>query len=142
MQTAVNEQYIEFGIQQEKYAIRIQEIQEIVKMQEITPVPSMNSFVKGVINLRGKIIPVISLRRLFDLPDAEYTRSSRMIVVYHMDETIGIEVDYVNKVTRFPDVQLPGDQVGSVTGRYFAGIGMSDHGLTGILQLNDLLLQE
>lgn len=142
MQATGKEQYVEFGIETEQYAIRIQDIHEVIKIQEITPIPNMRDYVKGVINLRGKIVPVISLRSLFGLMDAEYTKTSRIIVVHHQDEAIGIIVDYVNKVTTFSDIQLPPERVGGVTGRYFTGIGVSDSGLVGILRLDELLLYE
>lgn len=142
MQATGKEQYVEFGIETEQYAIRIQDIHEVIKIQEITPIPNMRDYVKGVINLRGKIVPVISLRSLFGLMDAEYTKTSRIIVVHHQDEAIGIIVDYVNKVTTFSDIQLPPERVGGVTGRYFTGIGVSDNGLVGILRLDELLLYE
>lgn len=136
------EQYVEFGIENEQYAIRIQDIHEIIKIQNITPIPNMKNFVKGVINLRGTIVPVISLRCLFDMAEAEVTKSSRIVVVHHHEEAIGIMVDYVNKVTTFSDIQLPPERVGGVTGGFFTGIGVADHGLVGILQLSEVLLHE
>lgn len=142
MQVTGKEQYVEFGIETEQYAIRIQDIHEVIKIQEITPIPNMRDYVKGVINLRGRIVPVISLRSLFGLMDAEHTKTSRIIVVHHQDEAIGIIVDYVNKVTTFSDIQLPPERVGGVNGRYFTGIGVSDNGLVGILRLDELLLYE
>lgn len=142
MQVTGKEQYVEFGIENEQYAIRIQEIHEIIRMQEISPIPNMKEFVKGVINLRGKIVPVISLRYLFDMAEKEATKSSRIVVVHHQEEAIGIIVDYVNKVTTFSDIQLPPERVGGVNGGYFTGIGVADNGLVGILQLSEVLLHE
>ncbi|WP_106768638.1 chemotaxis protein CheW [Paenibacillus faecalis] len=142
MQVTGKEQYVEFGIENEQYAIRIQEIHEIIRMQEITPIPNMREFVKGVINLRGTIVPVISLRCLFDMAEAEATKSSRIVVVHHQEEAVGIIVDYVNKVTTFSDIQVPPDRFDGVNGGYFTGIGVSDKGLVGILQLSEVLLHE
>ncbi|MEB3100802.1 chemotaxis protein CheW [Ferviditalea candida] len=136
------EQYIEFGIAKEKYAIRIEDIQEIIKKQEITEVPNTRPYVKGVINLRGKIVPILSLRHLFGLPEEEYSRSTRVIVVNHVEETVGIIVDYVNKVATYPDIQPPPDRVGSIHGANFTGVGLSETGLVGILKLDQVLVQE
>ena len=142
MQATLQEQYIEFGIENEQYAIRIQDIHEIIKMQNITQVPNVMHYVKGVINLRGKIVPVLSLRSLFGLPESDYSKSSRIVVVNHKEDTIGIIVDRVNKVTTFSDIQPPPERIGGINGNYFAGIGFVNNGLVGILKLEYVLLRE
>jgi purine-binding chemotaxis protein CheW len=142
MQAAPYEQYIEFDIEKEQYAIRIRDIHEIIKIQDITPIPNVTPYVKGVINLRGKIVPVISLRNMFGFQEKEYSRTTRIIVVHHMEDTVGIIVDRVNQVTTFSDVQLPPERVGGVDGNYFVGIGITNNGLVGILKLDEVLLRE
>ncbi|QMV41967.1 chemotaxis protein CheW [Cohnella cholangitidis] len=142
MQAAQYEQYIEFDIEKEQYAIRIRDIHEIIKIQDITPIPNVTPYVKGVINLRGKIVPVISLRNMFGFQEKEYSRTTRIIVVHHMEDTVGIIVDRVNQVTTFSDVQLPPERVGGVDGNYFVGIGITNNGLVGILKLDEVLLRE
>ncbi|WP_438348543.1 chemotaxis protein CheW [Paenibacillus sp. FA6] len=136
------EQYIEFVIEEEQYAIHIQDIHEIIKIQDITQIPSVTSYVEGVINLRGKIVPVISLRKFFGLVDKEYSRTTRIIVVHHQEDTVGIIVDRVNKVTTFSDIQAPPERIGSIDGTYFVGIGVTNIGLVAILKLNEILLHE
>lgn len=140
MQATAQEQYVEFGIEGERYAIRIHDIHEIIKLQDITPIPNAARYVKGVINLRGKIVPVISLRSLFELPDKEYTKATRIIVVHHREDTVGVIVDRVNKVTQFADMQPPPSRVGGINGSFFAGIGLTDSGLVGVLKLDEVLL--
>ncbi|CAH1206778.1 Chemotaxis protein CheW [Paenibacillus plantiphilus] len=142
MQATGQEQYIEFAIEKEQYAIRIQDIHEIIKIQDITAIPNVTPYVKGVINLRGKIVPVISLRKLFELPDKDHSRTTRIIVVHHREDTVGIIVDRVNKVATFSDIQLPPERVGGVDGNYFVGIGITVGGLVGILKLDEVLLRE
>lgn len=142
MQGTGLDQYIEFGIGNEQYAIRIQDIHEIIKLQDITEIPNALSYVKGVINLRGKIVPVISLRCLFHLEDHKHSKSTRIIVVHHKEEKIGIIVDRVNKVTTFSDIQSPPDRVGGNDGSLFSGIGLTNGGLVGILKLDEVLLYE
>lgn len=142
MQVTGKEQYVEFGIQHEQYAIRIEDILEIIKVQDITPLPSTREFVKGVINLRGTIIPVISLRCLLGMAEQEETKTSRIIVIQHQEEILGMSVDYVNKVITFRDIQLPPEQWGGIRSSYFTGIGVIEHRLVSILQLDEVLLQE
>jgi len=142
MNSASTEQHIEFGIGDESYAIRISDIHEIIKMQEITDIPNCRSYVQGVINLRGRIIPVLSLRSLFGLNPDTATKSTRIIVVTHLEESVGIIVDKVSKVTTFADIQVPPDRVGGLNGNYFTGIGLTSSGLVGILKLDEVLLYE
>ncbi|CAG7648659.1 Chemotaxis protein CheW [Paenibacillus solanacearum] len=142
MQGTGFDQYIEFGIANEQYAIRIQDIHEIIKLQDITEIPNVLPYVRGVINLRGKIVPVISLRSLFRMEDQSYSKQTRIIVVHHKDEKIGIVVDRVNKVTTFSDIQPPPERVGGNEGHMFTGIGLTQSGLVGILQLDEVLLHE
>jgi len=136
------EQYVEFGIEREQYAIRIQDIHEIIKMQEITHIPGVMPYVKGVINLRGKIVPVLSLRELFGMEEQPCTKQTRIVVVNHVEDTVGIVVDHVNKVTTFNDIQAPQGRFGGLDSRLFAGIGLAGGGLVGILQLEEVLLRD
>jgi purine-binding chemotaxis protein CheW len=142
MQVTDQEQFVEFGIDNEQYAIRIQDIYEIIKMQQITQIPNAMPYVKGVINLRGKIVPVISLRYLFGLADKESSKTTRIVVVHHREDSIGIIVDRVNKVTTFSDVQPPPEHVGGIDGNFFTGIGLTADGLVGILKLDEVLVNE
>jgi purine-binding chemotaxis protein CheW len=142
VQVTEQEQYIEFVIESEQYAIRIEDIHEIIKMQSITQIPNVMHYVKGVINLRGKIVPVISLRNLFNLDEKEHSKNTRIVVVHHQEEAVGIIVDRVNKVTTFSDIQQPPDRVAGIDGNFFVGIGLTEGGLAGILQLDQVLLHE
>lgn len=142
MQASEHEQYIEIGIGKEKYALKIHDIHEIIKMQAITEIPNSRSYMKGVINLRGKIVPIISLRYLFGLPEETYTKSTRIVVVNHIEDTVGIIVDEVNKVTTLAEIQPPPERVGGVSGTYFVGIGFTESGLVGVLRLDQVLIHE
>ncbi len=137
------EQYIQFNIGQEKYAIAISDIHEIIKTQDITELPNVLPYIRGVINLRGKIVPVISLRTLFGMEAEVYSKHTRIIVVNHIEETVGIIVDHVDKVTTFADIQPPPDRVGGVNGTYFTGIGIVEgDGIVGLLKLDQVLIRE
>ncbi|MDF2937714.1 MAG: cheW-2 2 [Paenibacillaceae bacterium] len=142
MAAVQQDQYIEMTVGDENYAIKIEDIHEIIKMQAITDLPHSKYYVKGIINLRGMVVPVISLRNLFGLPDEAYTKATRIVVVHHQEEAVGIIVDQVNKVTTYPEVQPPPVQIGSVNGAFFSGIGLRGQHLVGILKLDEVLLQE
>ncbi|OBR63235.1 chemotaxis protein CheW [Paenibacillus oryzae] len=135
-------QYVQFGIGNESYAIKIAEVHEIITMQDITEIPNCQFYVKGVINLRGKIIPVISLRSLFSLQDQPYSKATRIIVVHHQEEAVGLIVDRVHKVARYEDIQPPLERIGGINGAYFTGIGVSDKELVGILKIDEVLLRK
>ncbi|MEK8133154.1 chemotaxis protein CheW [Paenibacillus filicis] len=139
MSTFLQEQYIELMLGEEHYAIRIQDIDEIIRMKTITDIPGSLPHVKGVINLRNKITPVISLRTLFRLPDVEATKTTRIIVVRHQGESIGIIVDQVHKVSTYSDIVPPPEQVGGVSGARFSGIGLREGCLVGILNMTEVL---
>ncbi len=142
MERVGSEQYVEFSIGNESYAICISEIHEIIRMLEITEIPNSQAYVRGVINLRGKIVSVISLRSLFDMPADSMSKSTRIVVVNHREDSVGIIVDRVNKVTTFGDIQAPPERVGGINGTYFTGIGLGSNQLVGILKLDEVLLRE
>jgi purine-binding chemotaxis protein CheW len=142
MATVQQDQYIEMTVGAEAYAVRIEEIQEIIKMQTVTEIPHCKPYVKGVINLRGKVVPIISFRNLFGMPEEPFTKATRIVVVKHQEEAVGIIVDQVNKVTTFPDIQSPPEHVGGVSGAYFLGIGLREQKLVGILKLDEVLLRD
>ncbi|MBJ6360284.1 chemotaxis protein CheW [Paenibacillus sp. GCM10012307] len=132
-------QYVEFGMGSESYAILISDIHEIIRMQAITEIPDGPLYMKGVINLRGNIVPVISLRNLFMMEEAPYGKTTRIIVIKHREDALGIIVDRVNKVVRFQDIQTPLLQGGEMYGARISGIGIGPDMLVGILKLDELL---
>ncbi len=91
-------QYLPFALGAESFAVDILKVQEIKSWVAITPLPNMPSDVRGVINLRGSVVPVIDLRRRFHMPDIELTKYSVIIVVRVADKTVGLVVDSVSDV--------------------------------------------
>jgi len=134
------DQYIECVVDGRGYGIKISDIQEIIRVQDITEVPGGRSYVKGVINLRGVIVPIVSLRKWFGLRDDVVTKTTRFVILKSGGESAGIIVDKVNKVTTFTAIHPPPDKVGSMGGAYLTGIGQSSTGLIGILNLRDFVL--
>ena len=99
-------QVVTFQLSNEHYGINIQNVQEIILIGQITSIPEVPSFVEGLINLRGKVIPVIDLRRRFGLTAGDYGENTRIIVTNTSQRTIGLVVDEVHEVLR-----LDGDQI-------------------------------
>lgn len=129
----------------EIYGVPIRQIQEIVGMSVVTRVPGLPSFVSGVINLRGKIIPVLDLRRRFGLPEqtaeADVSRSSRIVVVEIAGQTAGLEVDSVHKVVLLPPdaIEPVPHAIGATGGEYFSGVGKVEKGLIILLDIDKVL---
>ncbi len=134
-------QYIEVEVDSEKYAVSIMDIHEIIKPPTLTIVPNSSDIILGVINLRGKIITIVSLRSVFGMPRLPISKQTRVIVVNMGDEMIGILVDRVNQVTRYSDIQAPPDHLQQAHKGLIAGIGQSNEGLVSILDL-DLIFSE
>lgn len=134
------DQYIVIELGTEEYALKISEVYEIIKMQKITAIPNSRAFLEGVTNIRGKIVPIISLRKRFQLGETSVIHKARIVVVNHNEEMIGIVVDGVNQVIKFSDIQPSTEIVSGVDGSYFQGIGQSEEGLIGILNLEHVLV--
>jgi len=114
------DQYIVIELGTEKYALKISEVYEIIKMQKITAVPNSKAFLEGVTNIRGKIVPIVSLRKRFRLGETLVVHKTRIVVVNHHGEMIGIVVDGVNRVLKFSDIQPSAEIVSGVDQQLFS----------------------
>ncbi|WP_334072965.1 MULTISPECIES: chemotaxis protein CheW [Paenibacillus] len=133
---------IVFKLGHEEYGIEVDKVQTIERMMPITRVPKTFSFVKGVINLRGVVIPVIDLRGRFGLPEAEYTDQSRIIIVAANEMEVGFIVDSANDVIDLDSesIDTPPDVVGGVKAKYLQGVArLSDERLLVMLNLSEVL---
>lgn len=137
-------QLVSFVVGAEEYAIPILAVQEINRMMAITRVPQSPPFVEGVINLRGKVIPVVDLRKRFGMPVNESTGDERIIVVEVQGETearvIGFTVDKVNRVLRIgSDIVEPAPAMAcGADSEYVMGVGKLEEGLLILLSLDKL----
>ncbi|RMH09568.1 MAG: chemotaxis protein CheW [Nitrospirae bacterium] len=133
-------QVVSFDIGTEEYAVDILAVQEIIRMVEITKVPKAPYYVEGVINLRGKVIPIIDLRLRFGLPPAERTKETRIVVVDVSDIILGLIVDSVTEVIRIPSSLIEPPPNGKQGGAEFhKGIGRINGRLLILLDLDRLL---
>ena len=132
---------VTFHLAKEEYGVEIGSVQEIIRATDITPVPGAPSHVTGVINLRGKIIPVVDLRR-FRLPASEASDQQRIVVVELGEKRLGMLVDSVSQVIRVPAdvVEAIPEEATSGDDNYIKGVGKLDGRLIIILDLNRSLL--
>jgi len=137
-------QLVGFSLGDEEYGLDIRKIQEINRMTEITWVPRTPEFVMGVINLRGKVIPVINLRKRFGLPSKERTKDTRIIIVEIKDRVVGILVDSVSEVIRIPDstIEPAPDIVMGIDTQYIDGIDKLRDKLLILLNIDKVLSRE
>lgn len=101
-------QYLTFMLKGQFYGVPIATVREINRVSDITPVPQTPHFVAGVINLRGKVIPVVNLRQKFELPKVPYDRETCIIVIEGTDGQVGMIVDSVSAVVELTDAQIEG----------------------------------
>ncbi len=136
--------YLSFHLDKEEYAIDIRFVTEIIGIQKITDLPDMPVFVKGVINLRGKVIPVIDVRLRFGLPERSYDERTCIVVVNLQQLTVGLIVDSVNEVMDIPQNQIdpPPAMQNGVKSRYVQGLGKVNEHVKIILDANKLLFEE
>lgn len=136
--------FLTFILGDEVYGIEIQYVTEIIGIQPITGVPEVPDFVKGIINLRGKIIPVIDVRAKFRKPEIEYNDRTCIIVVDIKDVSVGLIVDNVAEVLSIQDENIvpPPDVKTGFTNRYIKGIGKVDNEVKLLLDCNRLLSDE
>jgi len=134
-------QLVSFKIGAEEFGIDILKVNEIIRMMSITKVPNAPSFVDGVVNLRGRVIPVINLRAKLVLPRKEYDRNSRIIVVELNTKTIGFIVDEVSEVLRIPVniTEKPPEMVSGINAAYITAIGKLEDRLLILLDLERIL---
>lgn len=134
-------QFVAFSVNDQQYAIRIEQIQEIVILDQVTPVPQVTDHVEGVTNLRGSIIPVINLRKRFGLQTKPADAETRTIVVNVDDRTMGCTVDQVSQVIRVADsaIRPAPDAVTSDGADYVSGFIKLGDSLAIILDIVQLL---
>lgn len=137
-------QLVSFTVGKELFAVDILSVQEINRMMELTNVPQTPPGVEGVINLRGRIIPVLDLRVQFGLPPSALNENSRIVVVEVQGNTIGFIVDSVHEVMRIDrSIIEPTPQLtSSIDSSYVAGVAKLDEDLIILLNLDNLLSPE
>jgi len=133
---------IVFALGSEEYGIEVDKVRTIERMSPITRVPKTPAFVKGVINLRGVVLPIIDLRGRFGLPETEATENTRIIMVSVGDIEVGFVVDAANDVMDIDSdsIDSPPEVVGGIRAKYLQGVAkIEDNRLLIMLNLSEVL---
>ena len=134
-------EYLAFSLGGEEYAVNILQVQEIRAYERVTRIANMPAFIKGVMNLRGAVVPVVDLRVRFNVGAAEYNASTIVIVINIGPRTIGMVVDGVSDVVAIKASELrPAPQIaGVLTAEFLEGVAILDKRMLIIVDINGLM---
>lgn len=140
----MKDMYLTFRLGDEDYGIEIRYVTEIVGIQRITEVPDMPHFIKGVVNLRGQVIPVMDVRLRFSMDVRDYDERTCVVVVNLRDSLIGLVVDTVNEVRTIPEdnVSPPPKVASTESTRYIHGMGKVGDEVKILLDVSRLLFED
>jgi purine-binding chemotaxis protein CheW len=134
------DRYLTFSLDSESYGISITNVIEIIGIQPVTEMPGLPGYIKGVINLRGRIIPVIDARLRFNKALREYNDRTCIIIVELRDNLIGLIVDHVSEVLTIPDSEIvEPPNINKNINRYINGIGKVDSEVKLLLDLEKFI---
>lgn len=126
-------QLVSFNLDKEEYGVEVLKVREIIRMNNITHMPNTPHYVEGIINLRGKVIPIISMRKKFGLMEAEHNSNTRIMIMDIAGELMGFIVDAVSEVIRISGAEIqPSPSV--------AGGGIDQDCIAGVINLPERLL--
>jgi len=130
-----------FRLKDDLYAVDIMRIKEIIRPQKLTPLPQAPSFIDGIINLRGAVIPVVDLRKRFGMPARELSISTRLLIVRLSGQTLGLVVDDVTEVATIPvtDIKPPPAVSDGIIVNHLLGVCLSGDNLVMLLDIDRLL---
>jgi purine-binding chemotaxis protein CheW len=137
-------QLVTFRLKDETYGINVMQVQEVLRVTEIAPVPGAPSYVLGIVNLRGNVVTVIDTRTRFGLPMTELDDSSRIVIIESEQQVVGILVDSVAEVVELRQSVIDSaPNVGNdESSRYIQGVASRDDDLLIVVDLNKLLTDE
>lgn len=134
-------QFISFTVGEEEYGLDLARVREVIRPREITRLPRAPSFVRGIINLRGDVIPIFDLRDKFSLPPRDEDENTRVIVVEVEQRYVGMVVDTASQVVRIPvaDIDPPPAMLGGFRQEHLGGIGKLEKRLVILLNVDRIL---
>jgi purine-binding chemotaxis protein CheW len=133
-------QVVSFKVGNEEFGIDILRVHEIIRLQELTRVPNSPEFVDGVINLRGKVIPAIALRKRLGLPAQPYDKDTRIVVLEVQNMVLGFIVDSVSEVLRIPATTVvPPPRLGEIEREFVCGVGKLEDRLLILLDVDQIM---
>lgn len=137
------DKYLSFLIHGQRYAFSIKTVKEIISVQHITSVPEFPEYAKGVINVRGDVIPVIDLRVMFGFPETQYTAKTCIIIINYTDSYVGYIVDNVSDVAELPQNKIsPTPQISYKKTRYVSGVGKDGNDIIILIDTEKLVTKE
>ena len=133
-----------FKLVHEKYGVDISVVYEIIRMQPITMVPEAPFFVEGIINLRGRVIPVVDMRKRFGLPSAEHDKDNRIMVLDSAGQCVGIIIDSITEVLRISSdaIEPPSSIISSTASDFLRGIAKNGNDMIILLDMEQVLQKE
>lgn len=139
--TADSGQFLTFTLKNEEYGIEILKVQEIKGFSKITPIPNAPTFVRGVMNLRGTVVPIIDLRARFSMSEKDYDQFTVIIVVNVGSRVVGLVVDTVSDVLNIPtdSIAEPPELTGSGDGSCITGMGKLGERIIMLLDIGRLV---
>jgi purine-binding chemotaxis protein CheW len=133
-------QIVSFKVGTEEFGLDILRVQEIIRLQDLTRVPNSPDFVDGVINLRGKVIPIIALRKRFGLEEQAHDKETRIVVLEVQNMVLGFIVDSVSEVLRIPaDTVVPPPRLGKIEREFVSGVGKLQDRLLILLDVDRIM---
>lgn len=137
-------QIVVFNLDNSYYGVHILQVQEIIKMTEITKLPNTPDFVEGIVNLRGNIIPVMDLRKRFRLKALDINENWKILILKAEDVKFGVMVDQISEVEKISVdiIETPPKVVGGVNGDFISGIAKTNQRLLILLDIEKILTIE
>ncbi|MCP4283754.1 MAG: purine-binding chemotaxis protein CheW [Gammaproteobacteria bacterium] len=137
-------QLVTFRLKDETYGINVMQVQEVLRVTEIAPVPGAPPYVLGIINLRGNVVTVMDTRGRFGLPAGDIDDSTRVVIIESEKQVIGMLVDSVAEVVdlRASEIDSAPNVGNEENSRYIQGVATRDHELLIVVDLNQLLSEE
>lgn len=137
-------QWVTFKLDGETYGVNVMEVQEVLRVTDIAPVPGAPAYVLGIINLRGNVVSVIDTRRRFGLPTTENTDATRIVIIESGGQTVGIRVDAVAEVLDVDssEIESSPDVGNEEAARYISGMVSRGEELVVLIDVNKIITVE
>jgi len=136
-------QWVTFRLDKEIYGIEVMQVQEVLRVTEITPVPGAPDYILGIINLRGNVVTVLDTRKRFGLPPKEIEDPSRIVIIESADQVVGMLVDSVAEVVylRYSEIESSPNVGTEESSRFIQGVHSRNNSLLILVDVNKLLTE-
>ena len=136
-------QWVTFRLDNEVYGIEVMQVQEVLRVTEITPVPGAPDYILGIINLRGNVVTVLDTRKRFGLPPKEIDDPSRIVIIESVDQVVGMLVDSVAEVVylRYSEIESSPNVGNEESSRFIQGVHSRNDSLLILVDVNKLLTE-